>query len=155
MARKLDVEYVNFYMAGSSALAFDPVPAPKKKAALPKPRRRKKIRVFVDPVTLIGGVLAVVMLIMVICGCVQMNEVKQQQAQMQAYVDKLQTENAGLQAEYEAGYDLDEIYQIATAMGMIPADQAQQLQVQVMVPEAEAQLSGWESFCMFLSGLFA
>lgn len=155
MARKLDVEYVNFYTAGSAALAFDPVPAPKKKAALPKPRRPKKIRIFVDPVAFISGVVAVVMLIMVICSSVQLSAVKQKQAEMQAYVDRLQMENTKLRAEYESGYDLDEIYQIATAMGMIPADQAQHIKVQVTVPEAEVQLSGWESFCMFLSGLFA
>lgn len=74
---------------------------------------------------------------------------------MQAYVQRLEAEKVSLQQQFEAGYDPDEIYQIATAMGMIPADQAQKLQVQVTVPEAEKKPTGWENFCMFLSGLFA
>ena len=155
MARKLDVEYVNFYTVGSAALQYDPMPAPKKKASLPKPRRRKKIRIYVDPVTLLGGIVAVILLVMVICGCGELNAVRQEQAQMQAYVQRLEVEKVSLQQQFEAGYDPDEIYQIATAMGMIPADQAQKLQVQVTVPEAEKEPTGWENFCMFLSGLFA
>ena len=155
MARRMNVEYVNCYVAGSAALAFDPAPKQQKKATLPKPRRLKKIRLYVDPVTVACGVLAAILLVMVICGCVELNGVKQQQAQMQEYVDRLQMENAQLQEQYEAGYDPDEIYQIAIGMGMIPADQAPHLSVQVQVPQSQEQLSGWESFIMFLSGLFA
>jgi hypothetical protein len=70
-------------------------------------------------------------------------------------VTQLQQENVQLRTEYEAGYDLDEIRQLATAMGMVPAEQAERVQVHVNVPVEEEEPTAWENFCMFLTGLFA
>lgn len=156
MARKNEVQYVNFYTAGSAAYQYDPMPLPKKQEAkLPKPRRQKRIRIVVDPVAVLGVVVGAVMLVMMISGMVRLQAVKQQQAEMAAYVQRLEAQNEQLRATYEQGYDLDEIYEIATAMGMIPAQQAQRVQVNVTVPEAEQEMTVWESFCTFLTGLFA
>ena len=60
-----------------------------------------------------------------------------------------------INAFQEIGYDPEEIYEMATAMGMIPADRAQHIQVQVTLQEPEAEPTGWENFCKFLAGLFA
>lgn len=156
MARQWDVQYVNFYTPGSAAVKYDPMPAPKKQeAVLPKPRKKKKIRVFVDPVAVMGICVAVVMLCMMISGVNKLVQVKTEQAQMQAYVQRLQQENDRLRAEYEAGYDADEVYEIATAMGMIPAQDAQSIKIQVSVPEEDVTPGAWENFCTFLAGLFA
>lgn len=155
MARRTEVQYVQFYTAGSAAYKFEPAAAPKKKAQLPKQRRAKKIRVFVDPMALIGACVAIVMLVMMFTGLSQWNEAKRQEAQLQAYVAQLQEENAQLRSEYLAGYDPQEIYEIATAMGMIPAEQANRIQVSVSAPVVEEEPSAWENFRMFLTGLFA
>ena len=156
MARKNEVQYVNFYTVGSAAYKYDPAPLPKKQEAkLPKPRRQKKIRVYVDPVAVLGVCVALVLLVMMISGVHSLSAARQQEAQMAAYVERLQAENAQLQETYERGYDLDEIYEIATAMGMVQAEQTQHIRVQVSVPEAETEPTAWENFWMFLTGLFA
>lgn len=155
MARRTEVQYVQFYTAGSAAYKFEPVSVPKKKASLPKRRRVKKIRVFVDPIAVVGVCMALVMLVMMFVGLGQWNRARQQQVQMEAYVQQLQAENSRLQEQYLAGYDPQEIYEIATAMGMIPAEQAQRVQVTVSAPVEEEKPSAWDNFCMFLTGLFA
>lgn len=155
MARINEVQYVNFYTAGSAAYKFEPAPVPKKQATLPKPRRRKKIRIFVDPAAVLGVCAVLVLLVMMIAGLAQLGQVREQEAQMAAYVQSLQQENAQLQAQYEAGYDPEEIREIATAMGMVPAEQAPRIQVQVAAPIVEEEPTAWENFCMFLAGLFA
>lgn len=155
MARKNEVQYVNFYTAGSAAYKFEPVTEQKPKATLPKPRRAKRIRIFVDPVVVLGMFMAMLMLVMTVTGIVRYNEIRRQEDQLQAYVALLQQKNEKLEADYHAGYDADEIYEIATAMGMIPASQAEHLRLPVTVMEPEPEPTGWENFCSFLAGLFA
>ena len=155
MARQPQVQYINFYTAGSAAYRYEE-PIPKKaEVKLPKPHRKKRIILRVDPVAVIGICMAVVMLCMMISGVCDLVQARQEKAQMAAYVQQLQQENAQLQAEYEQGYDLDEIYEIAITMGMIPAEQAEHITVSVTHMEAEQEPSGWENFCIFLAGLFA
>jgi hypothetical protein len=63
-----------------------------------------------------------------------------------------------LQNKYDSSYDLEEIREIALAMGMVPMEQLETVQISVPVVEAEEQAqepSGWEAFCTFLAGLFA
>ena len=139
MARKTEVQYINFYTSGSEAYQVDFAPVRKQEVKLPTPRRKKRIVLKVEPVALLGLCVAVVMLIVMLCGVVRLAGVRQQQAQMAAYVQRLQQENVQLQETYEAGYDLDEIYEIATAMGMIPSQQAQRVQVQTVQLQAEPE----------------
>ncbi len=154
MARVNKVQYVNFYTAGSAAYKFEPKPLPKKQATLPKIRRKKRILVHVDPVAVICGCVAVVLLVMMLTSLIQFSAVRQQEQQMAEYVQQLQQENAALQAEYRAGYDLEEIRDIALGMGMVPVEQAEHIQVELNVPVVE-EPSAWENFCTFLAGLFA
>ena len=156
MARINQVQYVNFYTAGSAAYKYEPTPLPKKKQAqLPKMRRKKRILVYVDPVAILGVCIAMVMLVMMISSFVQLSTAQKQEAQMAAYVEQLQQENVQLRSEYEAGYDPEEIRQIALGMGMVPADQVEHIQIQAAPPVVEEELTAWENFCMFLTGLFA
>lgn len=155
MARQPKVQYINFYTAGSAALRYEePIPR-KAEVKLPKPRRKKRIVILLDPVVLLGTCMAVVMVIMMVCGVVNLVTARSQQTQMAQYVQRLQEENARLQETYEQGYDPEEIYEIATAMGMIPLEEAQHITVQVTAPQVEEEPTGWENFCMFLTGLFA
>lgn len=157
MARKAEVNYVNFYMAGSEALKFEPkaIVQPKQAVAMPKPRRQKKIVLHIDPIAVAGIGLAFVMLIMMIVGMFQLGQAQNQAKQMGNYVQRLQYENAQLEQEYRAGYDAEEIKQIASAMGMIPKEQAQHIEITVEVPEMEKEPTVWENFCTFLADLFA
>ena len=131
MARKAEVRYINFYSAGSSAYKVDAMPIPQKKQAMPMPkqRKRKKLLIHVDPVAVAGVFLAFVMLVMMIVGLCQLSSAKKQTVQMQSYVLQLQEQNRALDTEYRAGYDLEEIRQLATEMGMVPVAQAQQIQI--------------------------
>lgn len=156
MARKAEVRYVNFYSVGSSAYKLDAMPTPKKQAApIPKQRKVKKILLRVDPIALAGVFLAFIMLIMMVVGLFQLGSAKHQAAQMQSYVLQLQAENRVLDAQYRAGFDPDEIRQIATQMGMVPVEQAQQIQITVPVAEPVQEPTVWETVYTFLVGLFA
>ena len=156
MARRNEVQYVSFYTAGTAAHKIEPVSAPKKKAESKQPRRAKKIRIFVDPMALIGGCVAMVMLVMMLVGLGQLQAARQQEAQLQAYINRLEEQSIMLNAQFQAGYDANEIYDVAIGMGMIPADQAERVQVSVQIPaEVEEEHSAWENIYTFLIGLFA
>ncbi len=153
MARKNEVRYVNFYTPGSAAYKFEPDPI-KKKVTLPKPRRKKKILIPLDPAAALGVVVVAVLLIMMVVGLVQLGTVQRETAQMQEYVTQLRQENDALEAQYHAGYDPEEIRQIAEAMGMIPIEQAPKVYITVPPVETE-EPSVWQQFCTFLTDLFA
>lgn len=156
MARVNKVQYVNFYTAGSAAFKYEPTPLPKKKqATLPKLRRKKRIVIHVDPVAAIGVCVAVVLLVMMFSSLAKFAAVQKQEAQMAAYVEQLQAENAALEQKYRSSYDLEEICQIAQGMGMVPVEQAERVQIQVSAPAVEEEPTAWENFCTFLTGLFA
>lgn len=154
MARKTEIRYVNFYTAGSEALKFEPAEK-KKEVKLPKPRRKKRIVVHIDPVATAGILVAMVLLVMMTVSLFQLNAAQRQAEEMAQYVASLQERNESLRSTYEAGYDLEEIRDIAIARGMIPIEEAQTVQIRVNVPQPEEEPTAWESFCTFLAGLFA
>ena len=157
MALQPDIQYVPIcYVDGSTARKLDQ-PSYKTPAA-PQPRRRKakRIVVAVDPVAIFGLLIAVVMLVCMISGFVEYSVLQAQNRQMADYVTSLELEKAQLEQMYRDGYDLDEIRQFAEANGMVPAEKAPQIQIEVELPKQEqTQLSFWESITTFLAGLFA
>ncbi len=155
MARKAEIRYVNFYTAGSAAYRFDPEPQPKKKVTLPKPRRQKKILVHLDPVVALEILVVAVLVVMMVVGLVQLVNAQQRANEMCNYVSMLQAENKDLDKVYRAGFDLEEIRQIATEMGMIPIEEAYTVHISVPTAEAVEEPSLWENICVFLAGLFA
>jgi len=156
MARRMDIQYVNFYSAGSEAVKFEPKPMAKKaEVKLPKPRRKKHILIHVDPLAIMGICVASLLLVCMVVGAIQLRSAQQEAAQMQSYVQTLQARNDALRQTYEAGYDLEEIRQIALTRGMIPIEQAEHVYIQVTTPEVPEEPTAWESFVTFLTGLFA
>ena len=80
----------------------------------------------------------------------------QQTRQMGAYVQQLRQENANLQRTYQAGYDLEEIEQIALEAGMVPAENMERVRIDMRAPqEDETRMSFWDSLTDFLTGIFA
>ena len=106
---------------------------------------------------LVGVALAVVVLLCAIMvSFVQYGLNARRNAQMSQYITQLEAEQVQLQQQYEDGYDLEDIRDIAGALGMIPAQDAPQIEIDVPQPQQEqAQLSFWESIATFLAGLFA
>lgn len=159
MARKMEIRYVNLYTVGSAAYQLDPEPVRKKKeVTLPEPRQRKKaekLELKVDLVALLGICMAVMLLITMTVGLFQLGNAREEAQQMQDYVNALTARNEELSKTYAEGYDPDEIYEIAIAMGLVPADQVQHVPLQIEKPVLEEKTSAWDSLWTFLTGLFA
>ena len=155
MARQPEIRYINAYVSGSNAYQMESPARKKKQVKLPKMHRQKKTVIALDPVAIGGIVVASVMLVLMLVGFVRLQDARVEVQQLQNYVSSLQQENTTLQDTYASGYDLNEIEQIALAMGMVPSSEVSQISVSVTVPHAVPQPTAWESFCAFLTGLFA
>ncbi len=155
MARKTEILYINYYMSGSEAYQVESKPIIKNTGVkLPKQRKPKKIIVPVDPMSVLGILVAGVMFVLMIAGAVRLGNVQNQTQRMSEYVQTLRQENVQLRQTYEEGFDLEEIRQLALAKGMVPAEQAQQVQITLQLPQEEQPISPWENFLTFITGLF-
>ena len=158
MALQPDIQYVPFcYVDGTAARKVQHQPM-KKVSAAPAPKRRRVKRkvIAIDPVAIGGIVVAVAMLVMMLAGFAQYNACQERNRMMQDHLTSLQLENAQLKQDYEDNIDLDYIRDVADAMGMVPAQDAQQIQIQVQIPQEEpVDMTLWESITTFLAGLFA
>lgn len=156
MARQPEIQYINAYVSGSMAYQMEVQPVrKKKKARLPKARREKKFVVALDPVAICGIAVAAVMLVLLVVGFVRLQSAREDVYALQSYVNTLEQQNQQLQNTYASGYDLEEIEKIAFAMGMVPSSQVPHISVEIMVPQEVPEPTAWESFCAFLTGLFA
>lgn len=158
MAMQPDIQYVPFcYVDGSAARKVQRQPEKKTtQAAAPKQRRAKRKVIAVDPVAISGIVIAVVMLVMLLAGYAEYTAVQEQKLQMQDYLTSLQLENAQLQQTFDSNVDMEYVEEVAGALGMVPAADANQIQIEVQLPTQETtQLTLWESITTFLAGLFA
>ncbi len=155
MASRTDVRYINAYVSGSAACKTKTRPAGRKPAPVARFRAPKDRVVAVDPVAIFGIAAAFCMIIALLAGTLALNRANTQARRMEEYVATLQEENVRLQECYDNGYDLDQVRQIALTMGMVSAEQVPHILVAVSEPQEEAEPSAWESFCTFLTGLFA
>lgn len=160
MALQTDIQYVPFhYVDGSAARKLDRQSVRKTTAAAapaPKRRRAKRKVIAVDPVAICGLLVVVVMLCAMIAGYAEYRNTVEKTRQLSERVSALQTENALLEQTYRDGYDLESIQQFAEVLGMVPAQDVQQVSIQVDIPQEETvELSFWESVTTFLAGLFA
>ncbi len=157
MAQQPDIQYISFYMDGSAAKKLQRQTL--RRAEAPSPRYRKASRrvIRIDPVAIVGIAASLVMLAAMLVGLGQYESYMQKSAQMSQYIDQLQQENAQLQKTYDEGYDLENIREIAEAVGMVPAESVEhfRVDVQLPVPEPQPEPTLWESAMAFLAGLFA
>lgn len=154
MANYTEVRYINAYVSGSAARMVQ-TKAQQKSAIMPRFRPKKKVVLAVDPVAIFGILVASVMVVMLMVGFMTLNRVNEEAAAMEQYVQNLQEENISLQTTYENGYDLEQVRQIAQAMGMVSIEDVPHISVNVSVPVQEAEPTPWETFVTFLTGLFA
>lgn len=156
MARQPEIRYINAYVSGTAAYQMEAAPVRKKKrVSLPKMRREKKTVIAIDPFAVCGIVVAAVMMVLLLVGFVRLQDARADVLAMENYVTSLEQKNAELQDTYSSGYDLEEIERIALAMGLVPSNQVPQLSIEVVIPHEPAEPTAWESFCAFLTGLFA
>lgn len=160
MARKPykpDIEYIQkYYSYGTEAKVIEFKPVRKsEKPKIPKQKKQQKTTIYIDPVALCGLVVAVVMLVVMAVGVVQFKNVCDRHSRMQQYLTELRDENVRLNHEYHTGYDLEEVKATALALGMIPVEDAETISIDVTVPQREPEMTAWDEFIWFLSGLFA
>ena len=154
-AYKHNVEYVQYYTEGSAARKLELTVPQRKTAVLPKPRKIKRLKVYVDPVAILGVVVAFCMLIVLAVGIVQLQDARSDMNRMELYVSQLNRENQQLTEEYANSYDIRDVEKMAQTLGMVPSSQVQHTQIQIAVPEVVAEPTVWENIGTFLTSLFA
>ena len=148
--------YIQFYTAGSAARKVELVDE-REWAPLPEYQLRRRKAIHIDPVAIIGILVAVFLMATMLLGVNQLVNARQEAMQMEEYVAQLQAENHELSQKYAEGYDLSIVEKTALNMGMVPVEQAPQITIQVQMPEVETvqSVTLWEQITTFLTGLFA
>ena len=155
MDQKPVSQYVGqFYVYGSEVKAPKKRQTPKK-AALPRLKPGKERRIYVDPVAVGGIALAVVVLVALVIGALQLTACMQGYNEAMDTLTGLKRENAKLEHAYRTSMDLDAVREQAGKLGMVPAEDAEHISIQVTVPERAQEPTAWENFLWFLSGLLA
>ena len=157
MNQKPKIQYVGqFYVHGSEAKALQLQEEKRQaKTKLPLVRIQKIEKVYVDPVALAGIAVAVVMLVTMVLGAIQIKRDWNQYEQVSSYVSELKKENARKNHAYRMSYDLADIETKALAMGLVPRSELETVTVSVTVPEKVPQMTRMEEIRFFLEGLFA
>ena len=157
MAQKPEIQYIGqFYVHGSEAKELAKKNEQKKaKTELPLHRFERVRKVYVDPLAICSLLAAVVLMVSMVVGTLSLQTAWKELETARQYVFELQTDNSVLKSQYRAGYDLEEVRNAALALGMIPVDEAQVMQLRVTVPAAEPQQTWVDDLVWFLEGLFA
>lgn len=158
MALQPDIQYVQFYTAGSAARKLELLPK-KEKAKIsapqrPQTRRKKKAVVYIDPISMFAVLVAGVMFIAMAVGMLQLGSINAETVQMESYVSELRAENTRLRNEFEDGYDLKDVEQKALEMGLVPIDQVEKVVIEVPEIVQEPEPTVWEKIGAFFSELF-
>lgn len=148
------VQYVRFATVGSAARKPVSMTAVKK-MVLPKPRKKLRTVVHVDPVAVLGILVAAFMMVTMIVGLVDFAAARQEAAVMEQYVEQLSEQNRQLQQTYESGYDLEVVENTALALGMVPKDQVETVTIYVSESQQTETITLWTRIGTFLAGLFA
>ena len=155
MANKPEIQYVEqFFIPGSEAPQLQPQRGvqPVRK---PRVQQEKKIRILVDPVAMLGLVVAVTMLVLMAVGVSQYNAASRRNEAVNDYLLQLKDTNITREYQYRTKLDLNKIAEQAKALGMIPQAEAQTITVHVEVPQPEPEPTWWDDLVWFLEGLFA
>ncbi len=156
MADRVQIQYVKYYTQDNTAKRVAPA-IPLHTGALPQIKKRKLHRIYVDPVAALGIVVAITMMIMMLVGISHLNTERNRMDVMEQQVEMLRQKNVALQAQYDSECDLDEVKEIALALGMVPARNVAHSAIEVELPPVEepVQMSVWNQIGTFLTGLFA
>ena len=154
MAKNVNNRYIQFYTAGSTAVKVQ-IQDEQTWAPLPEAKPKPKILLPVDPVAIIGFVVAICMLVMMTAGINRLNETRREVAEMEHYVAQLTAQNKTLTETYAQGYKPDEIRQQALDMGMVPAEDIPVKHIYITMPLQPEPVTTRDQITTFLSDLFA
>ena len=157
MNQKPKIQYIGqFYVHGSEARALELQEERKQaKTKLPLAKLEAVEKIYVDPVALAGIAVAVVMLVVMILGAVQLQNAWASYEQMADYVTELRTENIRLTQNYRSGYSLEDVEMKALAMGLVPKSELKTIAVTVTHPEIQPELTWDQKVVRFWNGLWA
>lgn len=108
------------YFAGQESTA-QPLPQPRHTPTRrPRPGKKTRVRqkMAVSPFAVLGMTMAIVMLVLVIFGYVQVYEAGSEVDEMQSLVAQLQEDNRNLQNQYDSSINLEDIEARARELGM-------------------------------------
>ncbi len=149
MARKTDIQYIRYYTDGSAAKKIEPkLPGKRNKPITPRMPRTQYV-LHVDLLAICGIAVAAVLLIMMAVGVVQLRAAQEQTRQYAQYVQQLEQTNHLLQAQYEAGYDLEDIRHQAELLGLVPVESVEQIELEIPEIQTAPKLTLWERICGF------
>ena len=156
MVRKPDIEYIDkFYVHGTEAKIIEFAPnKTKAKTSLPKPLQEKKTCIVIDPLALCGIVVAVVMILVMAVGLLDFKAAVDQNAAVSQRLENLRNEHIMLEYQYHTSYDAAHVEETVVALGMIPAEKAPVVALEVNVPEQKPEYTAWGDFLWSLSCLF-
>ena len=144
MVQKPKIQYIGqFYVYGSEARALEQEQKKQAKTKLPLAKLETIEKIYVDPVALAAIGVAVILLVVMLFGAVQLQKDWASYQQMADYVTELKTENARLDQTYRAGYDLEDIEMKALAMGLVPGSELKSMAVTITIPE-KAPVMTWD-----------
>ena len=157
MAQRTSVQYVRFYTEGTAARKLEyAVPEKKITTVLPKPKKVKRRKIYVDPVAILGVAVAICMLVVMAVGINQLKQANAEAVMMEQYVNRLAFENKELAEQYEDSYDIEMVKQTAEALGMVPREEVPVTTIEVTVPvEVVEEPTVWETIGTLLTNLFA
>lgn len=152
---KSNSRYIQFYTPGSVAYKVE-LRKEQEWAPLPVEKPKTKKVIAVDPIAVVGFLVAVSMLVLMAVGINRLNTTRQEVAVLEHYVAQLTEENQALTQQYKDGYDLETIRLKALDMGMVPAEQIPQtkIHVETLVQQTE-EVTLWNRVSTLLAGLFA
>ena len=125
MARNTQNRYIQFYAAGSAARQLELPLQPQQQTPKPRRRKQKKLVLRVDLAAMAGIIVAAVMLLLMAEGAFELNALNKEVAYVERYIAQLEEEQLQLKNTYRESYDLEEIRTEALEMGLVPAEQAQ------------------------------
>ena len=156
MVQKPKIQYIGqFYVHGSEARKLEEPAKKKARTRLPMARLQQIGKVYVDPVAIVGIAVAVVMLVVMLVGALQIRDDWAEYNRMSGYVSSLKQTNAQKAQTYRDSYDLEDIRVKANAMGLVSRSEVETMTVTVTLPEPEPEVSKINEIKMFLEGLFA
>lgn len=154
MTQKPKIQYVGqFYVHGSEAQVPAHPQRKKTKTQLPQSRVDRTAKIYIDPVAILSIGVAVLMLVVMVLGALQIRDDWAQYDRMHDRVSQLRQENALLHFRYRNTYHLDEVRTKAENMGLIPKDSVKTQTFRLTLPEPEAETTLWDDIVWFFDEL--
>lgn len=160
MARNADIQYIqHVYTSGTAARKLAHKKAVRK-SPLPhfEPKNLEpdqKITISIDPLSVCAIAFAIILVVVMVVSLMQFSAAYQENVALQEYVFELRNTKAQLESVYRSSFDLAKVEAQASALGMIPAEEAQILQISGAIPAEAAEPTTWETIRLFFRELFA